>query len=101
MVALYCQTLMVAGNETTRTAISAAIKLFADYPAQYQRLLEDESLIDSAVEEILRFHSPVLGFMRTALSDTELAGQQVASGDKVYMVYGAANRDPAIFERAE
>jgi cytochrome P450 len=101
MVALYCQTLMVAGNETTRTAISAAIKLFADHPSQYQRLLQDESLIDSAVEEILRFHSPVLGFMRTAMADTELEGQQIASGDKVYMVYGAANRDPAVFQQPE
>jgi cytochrome P450 len=101
MVALYCQLLMVAGNETTRTAISAAVKLFADYPAQYQKLLEDETLVDSAVEEILRFHNPTLGFMRTAVTDTVIRDQAIAAGDRIYMIYGAANRDPAVFEKPE
>ena len=97
MVEVYCQTIMVAGNETTRNGISAAIKLFADHPDQYQRLLDDETLIDSAVEEILRYHNPTLGFMRTAKCDTEIRDTKISEGQHVYMIYGAGNRDPDVF----
>ena len=97
MVEMYCQTIMVAGNETTRNGISAIVKLFSDHPDQFQRLLDDETLIDSAVEEILRYHNPVLGFMRTAKCDTEIHGTKIAEGEQVYMIYGAGNRDPDVF----
>ena len=98
MVVVFCQTIMVAGNETTRNGISAAVKLFADYPDQYQCLLEDETLIDSAVEEILRFHNPTIGFMRTATCDTEIRDTKISTGEHVYLIYGAGNRDPAVFK---
>ena len=97
MVEVYCQVIMVAGNETTRNGISAAVKLFSDHPDQYQRLLDDETLIDSAVEEILRYHNPTLGFMRTAKCDTEIRDTQISEGQHVYMIYGAGNRDPDVF----
>ena len=98
MVEVYCQSILVAGNETTRNGMSAAVKLFADHPDQFQRLLDDETLVDSAVEEILRYHNPTLGFMRTAKSETEISGTKIAPGDHVYMIYGAGNRDPEVFE---
>ena len=101
MVEMYCQTIMVAGNETTRNGISAAVKLFSDHPDQFQRLLGDETLIDSAVEEVLRYHNPTLGFMRTAKFDTEIQGTKIAEGEHVYMVYGAGNRDPEVFSDPE
>ena len=97
MVEVYCQVILVAGNETTRNGISAAVKLFSDHPDQYQRLLDDETLIDSAVEEILRYHNPTLGFMRTAICDTEIRDTKIAEGQHVYMIYGAGNRDPEVF----
>ncbi len=97
MVEVYCQSILVAGNETTRNGISAAVKLFAEHPDQYQRLLDDETLIDSAVEEILRYHNPTIGFMRTAKCDTEIRGTAIARGEHVYMIYGAGNRDPEVF----
>ena len=80
MVEVYCQSILVAGNETTRNGMSAAVKLFADHPDQYQRLLDDETLVDSAVEEILRYHNPTLGFMRTAKCDTEISWYENRTG---------------------
>ena len=60
--------------------------------------MEDPSLVDSAVEEVLRWVSPVLNFSRTVTTDTELHGREIREGDKVLVVYGAANRDPAVFD---
>ena len=101
MAVMYLQTVMVAGNETTRNLFSVGIRLFADHPDQYQRLLDDPSLLKSACEEILRYGGPVIGFMRTATRDTEIRGVNIKEGDHVYMLYGAANRDPDIFEDPE
>ena len=101
MAVMYLQTVMVAGNETTRNLFSVGIRLFADHPDQYQRLLDDPSLLKSACEEILRYGGPVIGFMRTATRDTEIRGVNIKEGDHVYMLYGAANRDPEIFEDPE
>ena len=101
MAVMYLQTVMVAGNETTRNLFSVGIRLFADYPDQYKRLQNDPSLFKSACEEILRFGGPVIGFMRTATRDTEIRGVKIKKGDHVYMLYGAANRDPDIFDDPE
>lgn len=101
MVETYLQTIMVAGNETTRNAFTASIRLFCDFPEQYQRLCKEPELINSAVEEILRYHSPTLGFARTARQDTVISGVNIAKGDHVYMLYGAANRDPEVFDDPE
>jgi cholest-4-en-3-one 26-monooxygenase len=85
--------LVFAGNETTRTAITHGAMAFASNPDQWQRLVDDPSLVDSAVEEILRWATPVLHMRRTAAADTELAGTAIAQGDKVVMWYVSANFD--------
>jgi cytochrome P450 len=89
--------LVVAGNETTRQAIASGLLAFADNPEQWARLRSDPSLLASAVEEVLRYASPVWHFRRTATRDTELRGTRIAAGDKVVVWFGAANRDPDVF----
>lgn len=91
--------LVAAGNETTRTAISHGLLALSDHPEQRQRWLTDlDGLAPAAVEEIVRWASPVIHFRRTATADVELGGQQIAEGDRVVMIYLAANRDPAVFD---
>ena len=87
-----------AGNETTRNAISGSIHALARFPEQKRILAQDPSVWPTAIEELLRYLSPVIHMRRTAVADTEISGQAVASGDKVVMLYGAANRDPDVFE---
>ncbi|MEI8371028.1 MAG: cytochrome P450, partial [Planctomycetia bacterium] len=89
--------LLVAGNETTRNLISGGLVALAERPAQLERLVREPELIPTAVEELLRWTSPVVSFLRTATHDTELSGVAIAEGDPVLMVYAAANRDPAAF----
>ncbi|MCS5634984.1 MAG: cytochrome P450 [Myxococcota bacterium] len=93
--------MVIAGNETTRNALSGGIRALCDFPDQRTRLLGDRSLIKTAVEEIIRWHSPVMQFRRTATRDTEIAGQPIAEDDKVVIYYGSANRDERVFERAD
>ncbi len=90
--------LSVAGNETTRNALSGGMLAMFEHPDQWQALCDDPSLVDSAVEEILRWVTPVMYFRRTALSDYELRGQQIKAGDKIVMSYQSANRDEEIFD---
>lgn len=86
--------LVVAGNETTRNAISWALKLFTDHPDQRQLLLQDfEARIPGAVEEIVRWSTPVIHFRRTATEDCTIAGRDIAAGDKVVLFYNSGNRD--------
>ena len=89
--------LVFAGNETTRTAISNGIKAFVDNPDQLDALYADPSLVDRAVEEIIRYATPVLHMRRTATRATELAGVPIAEGDKVVMWYCSANFDDTEF----
>jgi cytochrome P450 len=89
--------LLVAGNETTRHSISGAVVALADHRDQWERLAADRSLIPTAVEEVLRWTTPVTSFMRTATVDTELGGTEVAAGDPVLLLYAGANRDEAAF----
>ena len=86
--------LIVAGNETTRQAIALGILALAEHPEEYARIRADRMLIPSAVEELLRFASPVWFFRRTAASDTAVRGTRIAAGDKVVVWFAAANRDP-------
>jgi cytochrome P450 len=86
--------LIVAGNETTRQAIALGTLALARHPEEYARLRADPSLIPSAVEELLRFASPVWFFRRTAARDTVIRGTRIAAGDKVVVWFAAANRDP-------
>lgn len=90
--------LVVAGNETTRNAISHGMKLFTDHPDQRKVWFDDfETHTRTAVEEIVRHATPVIHFRRTVTEDTELSGQKLSAGDKVVMFYASGNRDERAF----
>ncbi len=89
--------LLIAGNETTRHSLSHALIAFAERPDELARLRADPTLLDAAVEEVLRWASPQVHFRRTATTATELAGVPIDAGDKVVTWYVAANFDPAQF----
>ena len=91
--------LCVAGNETTRTAISHGVHALSQHPDQRARWMADPSLTPTAVEEIVRWASPVTWMRRTATRDGELHGHRFREGDKFLLFYAAANRDPAVFDR--
>lgn len=93
--------LAVAGNETTRNLISGGMCALIEHPAERERLIADPSLLATAVEEMLRWVSPVMAFRRTAQRDVELGGQQVREGDRVVMWYASANRDEAVFAQPD
>jgi cytochrome P450 len=96
-IAMFLNQILVAGNETTRNTISGGLVALAENPDQWSRLVADRSLIPSAVDEILRWTTAVIYFMRTAAVDTVLGGKQINAGDSVVMVYASANRDEAEF----
>ena len=91
--------LCVAGNETTRNSITRGMMAFFDFPDQWEKFTADpDRHMETAVEEIVRWASPVMYFRRQALSDHEIGGVKIAVGDKVLMWHVAANRDPRAFE---
>jgi methyl-branched lipid omega-hydroxylase len=91
--------LVVAGNETTRTAISHGLLALSHYPDQRQLWLADmDNVSHTAVEEIVRWASPVIHFRRTATADIELGGQRISEGERVVMLYLSANRDARVFD---
>lgn len=98
---LFFLLLAVAGNETTRNLISGGMLALMENPEQQARLLEEPSLIPTAVEEMLRWVTPVMYFRRTATRDTELRGQRIREGEKVTIWYGSANRDEDVFPEAD
>jgi len=89
--------LLVAGNETTRTALAQGVLALAEHPDQRERWAADEGLTRTAVEEIVRWTSPVNWMRRTATQDVELSGHSFRAGTKFLLFYAAANRDPAVF----
>lgn len=90
--------LVVAGNETTRNAISHGMKLLTDNPDQRDIWFNDfEAHTKTAVEEIVRYSTPVIHFRRTVTQDTELSGQKLKEGEKVVMFYASGNRDERMF----
>ncbi|WP_416968744.1 cytochrome P450 [Streptomyces sp. 4F14] len=93
----YFLLLVVAGNETTRHTITHSMLALLQHPDQLARLQEDPALIPGAVEEFLRWASPVYHFRRTATRDTELGGKHVKEGDKVVMWFASGNRDEDVF----
>jgi cytochrome P450 len=94
----FCMTLLVAGNETTRSALSSGMVALAERPDQRSALAgEPTSLMTGAVEEVLRWATPIAAMSRTATRDTVLSGKQIAEGDYVVMVYLSANRDEAVY----
>jgi cholest-4-en-3-one 26-monooxygenase len=95
---LFFELLAVAGNETTRNLISHGMLALIEHPDQRKLLLDDPELLDSTVEEMLRWASPVMYMRRTARSDYEIRGETIREGDKVALWYIAANHDPNVFE---
>jgi cholest-4-en-3-one 26-monooxygenase len=95
---LFFLLLAVAGNETTRNAIAHGMNAFLENPGEYDKLVQDPTLVNSATEEILRWASPVMYFRRNVLHDTELRGQEIKEGDKVAIYYCSANRDEEVFD---
>ena len=93
----YLFLLVVAGNETTRNATSGGLLAFIENPEQFRRLKSDPTLIKSAVEEIVRWTSPVIQFARTAVSDSVVRGQKIRAGESVCLFYPSASRDEDVF----
>ena len=93
--------LTVAGNETTRNLISGGLLALIEHPQERSRLTKDAALLPSAVEEMLRWVTPVMYFRRTATRDTVLRGQKIREGEKVVMYYSSANRDEDVFPSSE
>jgi cytochrome P450 len=87
-----------AGNETTRNAISGGLLAFCEHPGEWQKLKANPELLPSAVEEILRWVSPITHFIRVAKEDYELRGQKIRAGDQLALYYASANRDEDVFD---
>ncbi len=94
---MFLNQLLIAGNETTRNAISGGLAAFCDTPGQWDRLVADRSLVAPAVEEILRWTTPVISFLRTTTRPVELAGTELPADAPVLLLYQSANRDEAEF----
>jgi cytochrome P450 len=93
----FCFLLILAGNETTRNGISGGLLALCDHPLERARLQADTSLLDSAVDEVLRWTSPLHHMARRAIADVEIRGQTIQAGDSVLMWYPSANRDEDVF----
>ncbi len=89
--------LVIAGNDTVRSAIPGGVLALIEHPDEHRRLLANPDLLRPAIEETLRWHPPVLSFRRTAAIDTELAGQRIAAGEKVVVYHVSAGFDERVF----
>jgi cholest-4-en-3-one 26-monooxygenase len=94
----YCELLVEAGNETTRNAISGGLLAFSDHPDEWEKLRGHPELMPDAVEEILRWTSPISHFTRTATEDCEVRGTTIRAGEMVALYFASANRDEDVFE---
>ena len=96
-VLMFCMTLLVAGNETTRNLISGGGRALMQFPDQRRTLAANSALLPRAVDEMLRWVTPVKTFARTATQDTTIRGQRIAAGDYVVLLYASANRDEEVW----
>jgi cytochrome P450 len=96
-----CFFLLIAGLENTAFGIRATLRHLAVEPAHRAAVLADPSLVHNLVEQSLRLYAPVTALCRTATRDTEVAGQTIAQGERVLLLFGSANRDPAVFPDAD
>jgi cholest-4-en-3-one 26-monooxygenase len=94
----YCHLIVVAGNETTRNAISGGLLAFSEHPAEWERLRANPALLADAIEEVLRWTSPITHFTRTATEDCEVRGVTVHAGEQVALFYASGNRDEEVFD---
>ncbi|WP_203336974.1 cytochrome P450 [Nocardioides limicola] len=97
----FFQLLVIAGNETTRNLLNGFVLTMSQHPDQFALLRSNPDLLERAVEEVLRWHPPILQFRRTAVADHELRGQQIRAGDKVVISYASANRDEDVFDEPD
>ncbi len=97
----FCSLLLVAGNETTTNLIGNAIMCFDEQPEAMERLRAQPALLPSAIEEVLRYRSPVQAMFRWVASDTELSGETLRQGERVIAFIGSANRDETQFPEAD
>lgn len=93
----FCLTLLVAGNETTRNLIAGGMHALLEQPERWRTLCADPALVPGAVEEMLRWVSPIRNFARRVQHDVDLAGKRLRAGDYVALFYGSANRDESVF----
>jgi cytochrome P450 family 142 subfamily A polypeptide 1 len=100
-LSMFCVLLLVAGNETTRNAISGGMALLIENPDEREKLIADPGLLKSAVEEMVRIVSPVHSFARTATTDAELRGKRIEEGQKVLLLYPSANLDADEYDEPE
>lgn len=96
-LAAYYFVLVGAGNETTRNLITGSILAFDEFPGEWDKLVADHSLLRPAIEEMLRYVTPIRAMRRTAVVDTDWKGTTIKAGDKVVCWFQAANRDPSVF----
>ncbi len=94
----YLFLLIAAGNDTTRNALTGGVAALLEHPAELERLCRNPELMPDAIEEILRWTSPVVNFLRTATEDFNLSGTRIAAGDTVGLFYPSANRDERVFD---
>ena len=96
-----CILILFAGHETTTNLIGNATLLLLQHPEQLAKLRADGTLIDSTIEEVLRFDGPTNALVRVAAQDHELHGHKISAGERVFVMVNSANRDPRMFEDAE
>ena len=97
-VLAWCMIIVIAGNETTRNGTSGGMLAFVEHEDQLRKLQRQPELLPSAVEEVVRWTSPIIHFARTATADTEIRGQAISEGDILGLFYASANRDEEIFD---
>ena len=96
-ILIFCLTLLVAGNETTRTLVAQGTRMLLDHPEQLERVRSGAVTIPDAIEELLRLSTPIRYFFRNARRDVEVHGQVIREGEPVMMLYAAANRDERVW----
>jgi cytochrome P450 len=94
----FCRLLLVAGNETTTNLIGNAVLAFLEHPAEWNKLLARPEMLSTAIEEVLRFRSPVQAMFRIAKQDVQIGGHEIPQGTRIVAWIGSANRDEAKFD---
>jgi cytochrome P450 len=100
-VMMFTQTMIAAGNDTTRAMLSGIAATLAEFPDERRKVAADVAIVPNALEEVMRWVTPARGFLRTATEDTSVHDQPVRKGEHVYLMYDAANRDEDVFDHAE
>ncbi len=94
----YCELMVEAGNETTRNAISGGLLAFSENPGEWEKLRANPELLSSAMEEILRYVTPIIHFTRYVKEDSVVRGIDIPAGDKLAIIFASGNRDEEVFD---